>query len=173
MTPRSLFNIILKVLGIFFLKNILVSAANIIPAIPLITEDEFRDVKLIGLVIIILEALVHLLVSCLLLFKTNWIIDKLRLDQGFQQDAFNLNIHRSIILRIVTIVLGGLIIIDAFPLLVQQLIYFIRMKKQQVPNTKIDYVILHTIKLLIGIFLISYNRFIVNFVEYKRKEITS
>ena len=82
-----------------------------------------------------------------------------------------MNIHRSVILRIVILVLDGLIIIDALPLLVEQLINFIRMKKEHFPDTKIDYVILHTSKVLVGIFLISYNRFIVNFIEYKRKGI--
>lgn len=169
MTPRSLFNIILKVIGIFFIKNILIETANILPALPLITKDEFRDVTIIGLVIIILEVLIYVFATYVLIFKTNWIIDKLKLDAHFQQQEFNLNIHRSTILSIAIIVIGGIIIVDNIPLLAEQLIYFIRMKKQNVPETKIDYVVRYAAKLLVGIFLVVYQRTLVNFIEYKQR----
>ena len=170
MTPRSLFNIILKVIGIFFIRNILIAAANILPAIPLISKDEFfRDVTIIGLIIIILEVLIYVFATYVLIFKTNWIIDKLKLDAHFQQQEFNLNIHRSTILSIAIIVIGGIIIVDNIPLLAEQLIYFIRMKKQNVPETKIDYVVRYAAKLLVGIFLVVYQRTLVNFIEYKQR----
>jgi hypothetical protein len=40
MTPRSLFNIILKVLGIFFIKDILVTIAPIFAMIPHIAKPD-------------------------------------------------------------------------------------------------------------------------------------
>jgi len=172
MTSRSLFIIILKVLGIFFIKNILVAAANFFPAIIQMkaSGEDFGGAEFMSFVILILECLVYFLLTYLLLFKPDWIVDKLKLEQGFQQETFNLNIHRSIILRIVILVLGGLILVDALPLVVEQLTYFIRMKKEYFQEAKIDYVILYASKALVGIFLISYNRLIVNFIEYKRKQ---
>jgi hypothetical protein len=171
MTPRSLFNIILKVIGIFFIKNLLIELANILPALVQFTstENDYGGFNLMTLVIVLLECIVYLLITYLILFKTNWIITKLKLDRGFNQQEFNLNFHRSIVLRIAIIVLGSLIIVDALPLLVQQLIYYIRMKKENVPNTNIDYFILHSAKLLIGIFLIAYQRTLVNLIEYKQR----
>ena len=171
MTPRSLFNIILKVIGIFFIKNLLIELANILPALVQFTshEPDYGSFNLMSLVIVLLECLVYLFITYLLLFKANWIINKLKLDQGFHQHEFNLNIHRSTILRIAIIVVGSLIIVDSLPLLVQQLIYYIRMKKENVPNIKIDYVVLHTAKLLIGIFLVAYQRTLVNLIEYKQR----
>ena len=57
MTPRSLFNIILKVIGIFFIRNILISASNIIPAVAEVNKEEFRDFGILNLVILLLEFL--------------------------------------------------------------------------------------------------------------------
>ena len=169
MSPRSLFSIILKVVGIFFIKNILISVANIIPALSQIKKDDFRDYTILSLVILVLEGVVYLLLTYLLLFKTNWVIDKLKLNQGFQEDTFNFNIHRSNILRIAIIILGSLIIIDAIPSIVQQLLYFIEMRKDKLANANINFAIFPTVKLFIGIFLIVYQRTLVNFIEYKQR----
>ena len=46
MTPRSLFNIILKVIGIFFIRNILMTAADIIPAITDVNKEYLKRGKL-------------------------------------------------------------------------------------------------------------------------------
>ena len=169
MTPRSLFNIILKVIGIFFIRNILITTSNIIPAVVEVNKEEFRDFGILNLVILLLEFSVYLLLTYILLFKTNRVIDKLKLDQGFQQETFNLAIDRSTILRITIIVLGGLIIVESIPALIQEIIYFIEMKKSEVPNAKNYAVILQAVKLIIGIFLIAYQRFIVNVIDHKQK----
>jgi len=172
MTPRSLFNIILKVIGIFFIRNILMTAADIIPAVTDVNKEEFEDFGMLNLVILLLEFLVNLLLTYILLFKTNWVIDKLKLDQGFQQETLNVNIDRLAILRIIIIVLGGLLIVDSIPALIQEIIYFIEMRKSEVPNAKDYNVILQAVKLLIGIFLIVYQRSIANFIEHKQRRST-
>ena len=172
MTPRSLFNIILKVIGIFFIRNILITASNIIPAAVEINKEEFRDFGILNLVILLLEFSVYLLLTYILLFKTNRVIDKLKLDQGFQQETFTLNIDRSTVLRITIVVLGGLIIVESIPALIQEIIYLIEMKKSGVPNAKNYTVILQAVKLLIGIFLIAYQRSMVNFIEHRQRRST-
>ena len=170
MTPRNLFTIILKVIGIFFIRNILMTAADIIPAVTDVNKEEFEDFGVLNLVVLLLEFLVNLLLTYIFLFKTNWVIDKLKLDQNFQQETFNFNIDGAAILRIAIIVLAGLIIVDSLPALVQEIIYFIEMKKSGVPGAKNYSVILQAIKLLIGILLIAYQNSIVNFIEHKQRK---
>jgi len=172
MTPRSLFNIILKVIGIFFIRNILITVADIIPAVSEINKEEFEDFGILNLVVLLLEFLVSLLLTYILLFKTNWVIDKLKLDKNFQQETFNFNIDRVAILHIGIIVLGGLVIVDSIPALIQEIIYFIEMKKSGAPDGKNYNVILQSIKLLIGILLIAYQNSVVNFVEHKQRKST-
>jgi len=169
MSPRSLFNIILKVVGIFFIKDLLMEVANLLPALLFLRKGDFDEMGLYNIGIIVSGFSFYFLIIYILIFKTNWLINRLKLDQNFQQAEPNLNIHRSVVLSIAIIVLGALIIIDAIPLLVMQVINFIRMKKENVPNTKIDYVVLHSAKLLIGIFLIAYQRTLVNLIEYKQR----
>jgi hypothetical protein len=172
MTPRSLFIIILKVIGIFFIRNILMTAADIIPAVTEVNREEFEDFGILNLVILLLEFLVNLLLTYILLFKANWVIDKLNLDKNFQQETFNLNFDNSTILRIAIIILGGLILVESIPALVQEIIYYIEMKKSEVPNAKDYNVILQAVKLFIGILLILCQRPIVNFIGPKQKTST-
>ena len=171
MTPRSLFNIILKVIGIFFIRNILITAADIIPAVTEINKEEFQDFGILNLVILLLEFFVNLLLTYILLFKTNWVIDKLKLDQGFQQETLSVNFDSLTILRVAIILLGGLILVDSIPALIQEIIYFIENKKSGAPISAKDYnVILQAVKLLIGIFLIVYQRSIGNFIGHRATE---
>ena len=164
MTPNSLFNIILKVIGIFFLKNFLLELAEFLPVL-----QAQGETSLLNLSIAITATIIYLLIIYLLLFKTNWIVNRLALDKGFKEETFSLNIHRSVVLSATTIIIGGLIIIEALPSFVQQLLYYIQMKKDKFVDVKFDYVILQFSKSVIGIFLIVYRRVIVNFIEFKRK----
>jgi len=169
MTPRSLFIIILKVIGIALIRNILMTVADIIPAVTDINKEEFEEFGILNLVILLLEFAVNLLLTYILLFKTNWVVNKLKLDQNFQQETFNLNFKSSTILRIAVIVLGGLMIVESIPALTQEIIYFIEMKKSGVPNAKDYNVILQAVKLFIGIILLVCQKSIVNFFDHSRK----
>jgi hypothetical protein len=143
--------------------------ANILPVLLVIRNRDFDEMGLYNIAIIVLGFLFYLFIIYILIFKTNWLVNKLKLDQNIHQPELNLNIHRSVVLSIAIIVLGSLIIIDAIPILIEQLVNYIRMKKENIPNTKIDYVILYGAKILIGIFLIIYQRTLVNFIEYRQR----
>jgi len=152
------------VIGIFFLKNFLLELAEFLPVL-----QAQGETSLLNLSIAITATIIYLLIIYLLLFKTNWIVNRLALDKGFKEETFSLNIHRSVVLSATTIIIGGLIIIEALPSFVQQLLYYIQMKKDKFADVKFDYVILQFSKSVIGIFLIVYRRVIVNFIEFKRK----
>ena len=159
-------------MGIFFIKNILLAVAQLPYAIEMFKRESFQgseNFNLESFLVYLLEIFVYFLITYLLLFKTNWIIDKLRLDKNFHEETFNFNLHRSSILRIAIMILGGLIIIDALPIIFEQLTNYIQMKRDNVPGANINYVTLQSSKLLVGIFLISYQRVLVNFIEYKRR----
>src|SRR5258708_1297538 len=115
MTPRSLFNIVLKILGIFFIKDILVNIPQLLSVIFLFanSNDIMEGILTFGITALVLA--VNCLISYYLIFKSELIINKLKLDKGFDQEMINLNIHRSVILSISIIVLGGLILVQEIP----------------------------------------------------------
>ena len=82
MTPRSLFNIILKILGIFFIKDFLVALPQLLSTFSFIfIADSFGE-RIITFLSIILMIAIYGAIAYFLIFKTEILIDKLKLDRG-------------------------------------------------------------------------------------------
>lgn len=171
MTPKSLFNIILKILGVFFIKDILATLPQLLSVFLYFSEPDMLGEAIWTLTITILILIAYGLVSYFLIFRSDWVIDRLRLDKGFDQETIPLNIHRSTVLSISIIVIGGLIIADEIPTLCTQLFSYFQERRMTygMTNPKITYSVLSGIKIIIGLLLIGNQRQIVNFIERKRK----
>ena len=123
---------------------------------------------------LVLTAVFYFLVIFLCIFKTRWIINKLKLDKGFEEERFELKIHRSTVLRIAVIVIGGLLFAKVFPLFCKELILY---AKQSNVMDRTDfkpvwsYLLLYFIETFISIYLIRYSRLIVNFIERQRRKL--
>jgi hypothetical protein len=121
---------------------------------------------------IILVLLVYGAVSYYLIFKSELIIDKLQLDKGFDEGTIQLNMHRSTILSISIIVIGGLIVADEIPNLCRLLFgYFQEMRMTKGQTTPaISYAVFAAVKIVIGLLLIGNQKDIVNYIENRRKK---
>ena len=82
MTPRSLFVIIVKILGFFMLKEVIFSSVNLINGI-LFVRASYGEYGRLSLVPAILSFVLYLSIFLLLIFKSEVILDKLKLDAGF------------------------------------------------------------------------------------------
>lgn len=129
MTPRSLFNIILKVLGIFFIQHFLAAIPQLLSVFSNAFKPEARQEAIWALVPALLLQFAYGIVSFYLIFRTDIVIDKLKLDKGFDQEAFSLNIHRSTVLSISIIVIGGLIVVDEIPNFCQEVVSYYEAKR--------------------------------------------
>jgi hypothetical protein len=173
MTPRSFFTILIKIIGIYFLLQVLAAIPQIIASTSfyLVENNRMRDV--FDALIIIVSVGYYVLVTWFFLFKTPYIIDKLALDKHFTEDTFALNIHRSTILRIATIVLGAVLLIETLPLFCKQIFSYFEQKIRTDrigDNPATGYLILYFAKLFLGYFMLTSSRPIVNFIERKRKK---
>ena len=172
MTPRNLFNIIIKVIGIFFIKGIFISFTEMVSFIPYLTMSNHKTDSLFTYLSYLLLIVIYGLISFFLIFRTESIIDKLKLDKGFDQETILINLHRSTILSISLIVLGGILLADEIPHLCQQIIAFIQQKRYSngMLDPSIAYVVLASVKIIIALILITCQRQIVNFIEFRRKK---
>lgn len=166
MKIKDLFIIILKVIGLFFARNLLDSLVAFVSIIVFPNSLDPLSSYFESLFFTLLILGVYFLIVYALLFRTDWIIGKLRLDKGFSQDEININIHRSVILSIGIIVLGGIITLNEIPTILKLLI-----AKSEINNSSYNPPVAFSIcKLIIGIVLIYYHQTIINFIEYKRKK---
>jgi len=175
MTPRTLFAIIIKIIGIY----LVIGAFTLIPQ-SIITLYSFnhqvgyRDMgEVMQMLFFIIFAIgLYLLILRYCLFKTEWIIKKLHLDKGFTEDKFEINIHRSTILKIAVIVIGAIIIIENLPQFCRQVFSYYQMSAPDrgfKENPVSSDIIFNFAKLVIGFFLMTNSRLVVNFIERKRR----
>lgn len=171
MTTKSLFNIILKILGIFFIKDILAAVPQLLSVILYINNSNTVGEAIWTLVSTVLILLVYVFVSYQLIFRSDFIIEKLKLDKGFDQETIPLNIHRSTILSISIIVIGGLIVAQEIPNLCRQLFDYFQEKRMTFGQTSpsISYSVLAGAKIVVGLLLMGNQRQIVSLIEAKRK----
>jgi len=171
MRIRTLFNIILKILGIFFLKDILAMIVQTATMLLYFAQSETIDEGVAGFISNSAILLFYLVVSYYLIFKTELILDRLKLTSGIEDETIDFTIHRSTILSISIIIIGGLIVTDEIPNFCRQLFDYFQEKRMTYGQThpKISHSILAMSKIIIGLLLMSNQRQIVNFIEHQRK----
>lgn len=167
MTPKTIFTIILKIFGLWLILGLIQIIPQTLAALPLLFQGD--SAMLVVAFAIITGALVfYFYVLHLLLFKSGYIIDKLSLDKHFDQPAFDINIQQSTVIRIAIIVLGGLIFIDALPLLICKVVKYLQQKQFagilfEYPS--IHHIIIEGCKLLIGYLLMSNSKRLTTWIE--------
>ncbi len=101
----------------------------------------------------------------LFVFRPGWIIDKLQLEKGFSEERIELNISRSAILTITTIVIGGLILADGLPQFCRQVFVYMQQKNSFIDTPSSGWIIFYAAKCVIGYLLMSNSSFIINLIE--------
>ncbi len=171
MTPRSLFLIILKCLGVFFIKEFLLIIPQFLSVFLYFSREDTLVAGIWTLLATLALLAVYFLVFYYLIFKTEYVIQKLQLEKGFDEERFTFKVHRSSLLSIIIIVTGLLIIIDAIPTLCRQLFFYFEEKRMTHGQTKpsISNAVVTIVQLIVGLLFVGSQRQIVNFIERKRR----
>lgn len=176
MTPRTFFVLLIKTMGIYTLLASISVVPQIFSTLFTLLLASGRDDTLIIEIIITMIVLVFSLFYITIryfLFKTDWIIDKLSLDKHFTEEKFDINIHRSTVLTIAIIVIGGLMFVDALPSFCRQVYSYIGQQqsfRRFGENPAMAWMIFEGIKIFISYWLITNSRLAVNFIERQRKK---
>ncbi len=164
MTTRTFWTIFIKIMGIWFVLNNLWVIIQFFTSIFFMNGAQGIMASVITLAMLALTLFFFILIFYFLIFKTDWIIDTLGLDKAIEEEKLELSIHRSTVLTIAVIVIGGLILIDALPQLFRQLITYFQ---QQNPTSA--WIIFYFVKAVLGYILMTNSRLIVNLIERQRK----
>lgn len=163
MAPRSLFNIILKVLGIFLLKDILLAIPQTITTFILLGGSSFDKPEVWSLALGICLLLIYAAVSFFLIFRTELIIDALKLDRGFSEEKITVNISTEAIIMIAIIVTGAFILIQEIPNFFRLVFSYFR-QKRLIQNADISYLVYSAVKIIIALLFIGERKRIVRFI---------
>ena len=180
MTPKSLFNIILKIFGLYLLKEIVFVIPQAISSIYFLlnasnlVEEGFKTAEvLVWLLVLILVFLYGFLIY-LLLFKTNKIIDILKLTQGFDQQKFSFNLSSSYLLTISLIIFSGILLLNEIPDFIRNVFSYLQERNltRGVAKPDFSFILISGVKIIIALLIIGERKWIVEFIDRRqtRKE---
>ncbi|MFA5540565.1 MAG: hypothetical protein WC984_02725, partial [Bacteroidales bacterium] len=72
-----------------------------------------------------------------------------------------------------TIVIGGLILVDALPMLCKQIFTFIQQKSVFREDPQFNWVIFYLVKAIIGYLLMTNSKTVINYIDKKTENIES
>lgn len=166
MSSRSFFHILLKI------SALLIFADSIFLLIQFVqTIYSFDEFDLGYFITWFLALFVVAFIIYALLFKGNYIINKLKLTENID-DYLTFNMHRSDMLSIAIIVLGGYILVDEIPVLCKTFYNYwwegkLEMGYSMVSKAPFSF---SAAKILVGLLLLGNTKLIVNYLELRRKK---
>lgn len=113
---------------------------------------------------------VYFLITRACIFKTDWVVEKLHLDRGFTEEKFELNIHYSTILMVVTMVVGAFMLIDGLPQLCYRIVSYAQRSDQYkgfTDNPASPWLALDIFKVVLGYLMLTESKMIVGIIERK------
>jgi len=172
MSIRTFWTLLLKILGIWLILSGISVVPQFINAFAFFGDNQQDNVFAAFYItaLLFLTLALYAVVLKLLVFNSAWVIDKLKLDQGFPEERIDLNATLQTVLTIATIVLGGLILVDALPMLCKQVFTLIQQKSLFAEYPQFDWVIFYSAKALIGYLLMTNSKTVIRYVEKKTPE---
>jgi len=172
MKIRTFWIFLLKILGLYFVLGSIEVIAQFVSSIYYLFVNTSSDIivktSMIGMVTAII--FIYLLVLRFFVFKPNWIIDKLKLDQGFDEEKIELNNNSTAILRTAIIVIGGLLLVNSLPVLCKNIFVFLQQQAHFKDYPETGWIIFEVIKSIIGYLLITNSRYFADLIQNEKTE---
>ena len=165
MTIKTFWTIFIKFLGIWLVLD----SVTIFPRFILTLFYSYPKGTTQGyattLSLLLLTMGVYLFILRVFVFKTSWLIDKLHLDKGFDEDKIDLNIQFSTVLTVATIVVGGLMFVDSLAQFCKQIFVFYQQKSIFIENPTSSWLIFEFVKIIFSYLLMTNSKQVVTFID--------
>jgi len=131
-------------------------------------------VGVFSLLVSLLVVGIYLGIVYLLIFKTAWIISKLRLTSNLSEEPMVMNLHRSSIYTIAIIVTGLVVLVFAIPQFVRHFydwFEYMDSRKHTFGSNNYDYgpILIALSEVIVGLLFLGNQRTLVNFLESRRR----
>ena len=171
MTIKTFWTILIKILGLLLILGALTTIpqwfSSIYSAYQIGDSESLTILILILLVILI----IYYFVFKLCVYKTSWIIEKLKLDRDFETQNIELNSKSFTIISIATIVIGGLMFVENIPLLLREIFIFFQQESLFKDYPKTGWIIFDFCKVIIGYLLITNSNRIAKIIDNPKNNV--
>jgi hypothetical protein len=168
MPPSSLFNLILKIIGLFFIRDILESLSHTLSVLVYMPQYSSASEATYNLAVSLPPLVLYTLLVWLFIFKSDSLVNLLKLDKNFPQSHVDIRLERKTVLTAAVIIAGGWLLVNEIPEFFRHVIYYYQERKMYVRMTRPDvsYIVMSAIKIAIGFFLIVFHKPIVEVIEW-------
>ena len=122
----------------------------------------------------ILSFVLYLSIFLLLIFKSEVILDKLKLDAGFYEEQFSMIMDNFMIFRIAIIVVGLYLLVDTVPLLCKDIVGYYQesmyTNSSDIRNTKAEGVVYNGLRLVAAYVMLVNSSYIAAFIINRNKK---
>jgi hypothetical protein len=165
MTKRDFFRLILKIFGLY---SLVLSLFSFIPQN--ISNFYFMKDEVLMLLVIFASFFLQIALFVILLYKTDFIIDKLKLTKSFDDDQIIIgNLNTESLYKFLILLIGGFMITSSFPNLLMDLIneFKLRISNSPFSNYESNYFWtgIKFLNLLIGYILLTNCKSIAKFLN--------
>lgn len=164
MTKRDFFILIIKLFGLYSIIN------SIFSVLPGSITFALSDSGIPGIIWIILVLVVVVGLFVVLIFKSENIVNLLKLDNGFDDDRIELGkLKSSGIIKVAVFVIGGLLIIDNIPIFLSHTFFAFKNDLNGIIGNGNSgfYWAVSAIKIIIGFLLITNYKYIATIFKVK------
>lgn len=167
MTKRDFFRIIIKLFGLYsMILTLFTFFPRNIAHINFFSEEIWMFFAVLG------SMFLTVALFLILLFKTDFIIDKLGLDKGYDENIIILgDFKNEQLFKFAIILIGGFLIVDNFPRVLFEMINIFKTKSSNnsIYGYEVDYFnfIVGIINVIIGLFLITNYKPISGYLDRK------
>lgn len=167
MTKRDFFRILIKIFGLYSL------ILSIFTLIPQNISNVLFQFDIMMLLVILASTIISVGMFLVLLFKSDFIIDKLKLDKGFDDDKIIVgNLTNESILKLALIIIGVFLIIDYLPAVLFDLINAFKTKSTftSIEGNNVNYfdIVIGLVNILLGYLFITNYKIISQFLDKKQ-----
>lgn len=174
MYPRDLFKVIVKVLGLFVVKDIFMSLPYLVTPLLTLFGGESYGAGTSGIIFTTVILLFYFYIAYMMLFKTSSIVNFLKIEQDFLDDPITFEISTRNVVVISLIVLSGLILIEEIPNFCNQAFNYYQQAQTKFPSERpsVSKLLIPGVKILLAFLIIGERSRIIQLVlkDQKPKE---
>lgn len=155
MSIKTFWTILIKILGLLLILGALIVVPQWLYSLYAAYQTGDNESFIILSSIILIVFLIYFFIFRFCIYKTSWVIEKLKLDKGFESDFIELNSNENKIISIAIIVIGALMFEESIPVLFRQIFVFFQQESLFKDYPESGWMIFNFIKVLIGYLLMT------------------
>src|SRR5688572_3151268 len=106
MTIKTLWIIIIKLFGIYLIISSITVLPHVLLSINYLFSDDIQGVITLFIAFSLI-LITYILIMRIFIFRPTWLIEKLKLENGFEEVRIDIYLSKTNALRIASIILGG------------------------------------------------------------------